>query len=73
MQADATAMQIFKSGDAATGVPVLVGLYQEMRADPAMVDLPALWVELGVNLNNDQVIYNAHAPLAHIREQMLKP
>ena len=73
MKTDATAMQIFESGDAATRVPVLVNLYQEMRADPVMVDLPALWIELGVDLNNDQVVYNAQAPLAHIRQQMLKP
>jgi hypothetical protein len=38
-----------------------------MRADPVLVDLQALWVEFGVDLKNDQ------APLAHIREQMLKP
>lgn len=44
-----------------------------MRADPVLVDLQALWVELGVDLKNDQVVYNAQAPLAHIREQMLKP
>jgi hypothetical protein len=73
MKTDATAMQIFESGDAATRVPVLVNLYQEMRADPVMVDLQALWVELGVNLKSDQVVYNAHAPLAYVREQMLKP
>ena len=73
MKTDATAMQIFKSGDAATGVPVLVDFYEKMRADPVMVDLQALWVELGVGLKSDQVIYNANAPLAHVREQMLKP
>ena len=73
MKTDATAMQIFESGDAATGVPVLVNFYEKMRADAVMVDLPALWIELGVNLKSDQVTYNAHAPLAYVREQMLKP
>jgi len=73
MESDATPMQIFKSGDAATGVPVLVNLYQKMRADPMQVDLQALWVDLGVDLKNDQVVYNAEASLAHVREQMLKP
>jgi hypothetical protein len=73
MKADATAMQIFSSGDAATGVPVLINLYQKMRADPVLVDLQALWVELGVSLKDDQVVYSAKAPLAHVREQMLKP
>jgi hypothetical protein len=73
MKSGATPMQIFKSGDAATGVPVLVDLYQKMRADPMLVDLQALWFDLGVDLKNDQVVYNAEAPLAHIRKQMLKP
>jgi hypothetical protein len=73
MESDATPMQIFKSGDAATGVPVLVDLYQKMRADPMQVDLQALWGDLGVDLKNDQVVYNAEATLAYVREQMLKP
>ena len=38
MQTGTTAMQVFKSGDAATGVPVLVSLYNKMRADPLAVD-----------------------------------
>ena len=73
MESDATPMQIFNSGDAATGVPVLVNLYQKMRADPMLVDLQALWFDLGVDLKNDQVVYNAEASLAYVREQMLKP
>jgi hypothetical protein len=73
MESDATPMQIFKSGDAATGVPVLVNLYQKMRADPMQVDLQTLWVDLGVDLKNDRVVYNAEATLAYVREQMLKP
>jgi len=73
MQVDTTAMQIFKSGDAATGLSVLVSLYENMRADPVLVDLDALWVSLGVRLRNDQINYNAEAPLAHVREQLLRP
>ena len=73
MQADTTAMQVFKSGDAATGVPVLVSLYEKMRADPVSVDLDALWVSLGISLQNDQVRYQADAPLAYVRKQLLRP
>jgi len=73
MESETMPMQIFNSGDAATGVPVLVELYQKMRADPMLVDLQALWIDLGVDIKNDQVVYNADAPLAYIREQMLKP
>ena len=73
MQADTTAMQVFKAGDAATGVSVLVSLYEEMRSAPAPVDLGALWASLGVSLQNERVSYKADAPLSHIREQLLKP
>jgi hypothetical protein len=73
MQANAMPMQVFESGDAATGVPVLVTLYKKMRADPVLVDLPALWVELGVALENDQIVYNPDASLASVRKQLLKP
>ena len=73
MQADTTAMQVFKAGDTATGGPVLVSLYEKMRSDPAPVDLDALWASLGVSLQNERVSYNADAPLSHIREQLLKP
>ena len=73
MQADTTAMQVFKAGDTATGVPVLVSLYEKMRSDPAPVDLDALWSSLGVSLQNERVSYKADAPLSHIREQLLKP
>ncbi len=72
MHADTTAMEVFEVGDRATGVDVLLPLYQKMKADPYPVDLAALWQTLGVTLENQQVVYNDQAPMAHIRKRLLK-
>lgn len=72
MHASATPMQIFESADRATGVAVLVPLYQQMKADPFPVDLDRLWQELGVAVENDQIVFDDDAPLAHVRKAMLK-
>ena len=62
------AMDVFESGDRATGLDVLVPLYEKMKADPYPVDLDAVWDSLGVDLAGGQVVYNDGAPLAHIRQ-----
>jgi len=72
MHADTSAMQVFEAGDRASGVAVLVPLYQKMKADPYPVDLEALWAELGVSLGTDGVVYNDEAPMAHVRKRLLK-
>ena len=73
MKASATPMQIFEAADKATGVPVMVNLYQEMRANPTPADLEDLWRDLGVSLEGEQVVYNDEAPLTQIRQQLLRP
>ncbi len=72
MQASATPMQIFESADRGVGVDVLVPLYQQMKTDPYPMDLDKLWIELGVGFKNDAIVYDANAPLAHIRKALLK-
>ncbi len=72
MHASATAMEVFEAGDRATGVDVLVPLYQEMKADPYPVDLDALWRQLGVKIDGAGVTYDDDAPMAHIRKQLLR-
>ena len=62
------AMDVFRSADRATGLDVLVPLYEKMKADPYPVDLDAVWNSLGIHLNGKQVVYNDSAPLAHIRK-----
>lgn len=72
MHADTTAMTVFETGDRAIGIAVLVPLYQKMKVDPYPVDLDALWNSLGVTLQNQQVVFNDAAPMAHIRKRLLK-
>ncbi len=36
------------------------------------VDLDKLWRELGISVENDAIVYDDDAPLAHIRKAMLK-
>ena len=72
MHASATAMQVFEAGDRATGVDVLVPLYQKMKADPHPVDLDALWQNLGVQLDGNRVTYDNDAPMAHVRRHLLR-
>lgn len=72
MHVSTSAMKVFEAGDRATGVAVLVPLYQKMKADPYPVDLDALWASLGVTLQNQAIVYNDQAPMAHIRKRLLK-
>jgi hypothetical protein len=72
MHGSATAMKVFEAGDNAIGMAVLVPLYQKMKADPYPIDLEALWASLGVALQNEQVIYDDDAPMAHVRQSLLK-
>ena len=72
MHASATAMEVFQAGDRATGVDVLVPLYQKMKHDPYPVDLDALWRDLGIGLVNQAVVYDDDAPMAHVRKRLLK-
>ena len=72
MHTSATPMQIFESGDRATGVSVLVPMYRAMKADPNPVDLDQLWRDLGVAVDNDKIVYDDDAPLARVRKSLLK-
>ena len=54
------------AGDKAVGVPVLNELYARMRADPAPVDLEAIWKSLGVQTSGGRIRF-VDAPLAKIR------
>jgi hypothetical protein len=55
-------------GDRATGVAVLVPLYEEMKDQPHPVDLPAIWAKLGIERDGDKVHFLDSAPEAKIRE-----
>lgn len=56
------------AGDEATGVSVLVPLYQKMKNQPYEVDLPAMWAQLGVEREGNTVRFIDSAPLSKTRE-----
>ena len=60
--------RIIATGDAATGVPVLRELYDEMKDKPVRIDLPALWKQLGVRPKGQTVTFDDTAPLAAVRK-----
>ena len=67
------ALEIFEEGDRATGLTVLVDLYNEMRDRPKPDELDSLWKSLGLSLQDGNVVYNDSAELAAIRKQLLTP
>lgn len=58
-------------GDAATGTTVLMDLYRQMGQGRMEVDLDSLWRELGVNVKDGRVVFDAHAPRAAVREAIM--
>lgn len=68
MEEDWPLTRAFKVGDAATGVPVLMELYGEMKDQSKPVDLASLWRRLGVAVRGHHVEYRDDAPLAAIRQ-----
>jgi hypothetical protein len=57
-----------EAGDHAVGVSVLRPLYEKMKNDPYPVDLTALWEQLGIVREGNDVRFVDTAPLAAIRE-----
>lgn len=72
MHADTSAMKVFEAGDRAIGVDVLVPLYQKMKTDPYPIGLDALWASLGVTLQDQKIVYDDQAPMAHIRKRLFE-
>lgn len=56
------------TGDRSLDAPVLVELYERMRAGPQLIDLEHLWRELGVRVENGKVMFDDTAVLAAIRK-----
>jgi hypothetical protein len=55
-------------GDRATGTGVLMKLYGTMKDRPMEPDLPELWKQLGVRVENGEALFDDDAPLAEIRK-----
>jgi hypothetical protein len=57
-----------RTGDQATGVAVLISLYDKMKDKPYGVDLGAMWKNLGVERTGNTVSFNDAAPMARVRD-----
>jgi hypothetical protein len=60
-----------ETGDKAVGGKVLRNLHEEMGGKAAIVDLEAMWKELGVERQGDAATFDDKAPLAAIRKAIL--
>jgi hypothetical protein len=64
--------RVISVGDHATSVPVLRELYEEMKAKPVTVDLPALWRQLGVVGTGRGMHFDDTAPLHEVRRSIMQ-
>ena len=64
--------RVMASADRAVGSTALSELYDQHRARPVPVDLDRLWRELGVRLKDNTIDFDPDAPLARIRERIIK-
>ena len=60
------ARRALKAGDDAVGVPVMLELYDRMKATPVTPDHTAMWSQLGVRPSRDSVVFDQSAPQASI-------
>jgi len=72
IESDWPLLKALRIGDDAIGAPVLIELYEKMKAAPSPVDLNALWNELGVERKEGRIKFNDSAPLAAIRRAITK-
>jgi hypothetical protein len=65
--------KVLATGDDAIGTHVLTALYREWGDTPVMVDLPAMWRDLGIEPSGSTVVLNSTAPHASMRVAMTTP
>ena len=74
MESDSPLPPLLAIGDRAVGVPALQELYERMKDQPYPVNLDALWLRLGVQLEADGgVRFDDSAPLAAVRRALTAP
>lgn len=73
IQSDWDLEKAFEVGDQATGTRVLMDLYNQMKAAPVQVDLPALWKRLGIESHGGAVTLHDDAPLSATRKAITAP
>jgi hypothetical protein len=64
--------RVLATGDAAVGTTVLRDLYAQMKDAPVTPDLGALWKRLGIERDGASVDLRDDAPLAAIREAIMR-
>jgi hypothetical protein len=65
--------RVLRTGDQATGTHVLEEMYKQWGETPVTVDLPSLWRQLGIKVEQETVTFDTKAPLAGIRMAMTSP
>ena len=66
-------VQVLAVADKRTGTTVLEDLYTSWRSTAVKVDLAELWRQLGVSDSPEGVRFDDSAPLANVRETILRP
>jgi hypothetical protein len=61
---------VLSVGDKATGTNVLTNLYNSWKETPVSVNLDQLWLQLGVQVNSQRIIFESNAPLADLRRSI---
>jgi hypothetical protein len=64
--------RVFKTGDAAIGVPVLEEQYAQMKDAPVAPDLMGLWRKLGVEPDGSSVHLTEDAPWSQVRQSIMQ-
>jgi hypothetical protein len=54
-------------GDQATGTHVLIKLYLDLRDKPVRPDLPSIWHQLGITVENGEIHFQGNAELSAVR------
>jgi hypothetical protein len=62
--------RVLSTADKAVGVDVLTRLHNEMGSKPVAPDLAALWRDLGLKLQGENLAFDDTAPLAAIRKSI---
>jgi hypothetical protein len=64
--------RVLAVGDAAVGTHALEDLYARSKDTPLQTDLPSLWRSLGIEPAGETVQLNDNAPLAKIRDAIMR-
>jgi predicted metalloprotease with PDZ domain len=62
--------RVLSVGDKATGTNVLSNLYNSWKETAVPVNLAQLWLQLGVQVNRQGMVFESDAPLADLRSSI---